>query len=161
MAGYEINVGSELLPGLLNGPNGLAKLVETVLNQILEAQVAELVGAQRHERSEERQGYRNGYRARTLYMRVRPVTLQVQQTRDGSFSTDIFKCYQRGEQAFVLALMEIVVQGVSALRLIGARLAEKNEVWQERKYLDMDEFNDWAASQNMPDDGGNLIAMNG
>ncbi len=34
MAGYEINVGAELLPGLLNGPNGLAKLVESVLNQI-------------------------------------------------------------------------------------------------------------------------------
>ncbi len=75
MAGYEINVGSELLPGLLIGPNGLAKLVETVLNQILEAQITESVGAQRHERSEERQGYRNDYRARTLYTRVGPVTL--------------------------------------------------------------------------------------
>ena len=49
----------------------------------------------------------------------------------------------------------------SALCLIGALLAEKNEVWQERKYLDMDEFNDWVASQNMPDDSGNLIAING
>ena len=37
MAGYEVNVGSELLPGLLNGQDGLAKLVEAVLNQILEA----------------------------------------------------------------------------------------------------------------------------
>lgn len=117
MTGYEINVGSELLPGLLNGPNGLAKLVETVLNQILEAQVAESVGAQRHERSEARQGYRNGYRARTLYTRVGPVTLQVPQTRDGSFSTDIFKRYQRSEQAFVLTLMEMVVQGVSTRKV--------------------------------------------
>ena len=117
MTGYEINVGAELLPGLLNGPNGLAKLVETVLNQILEAQVAESVGAQRHERSEARQGYRNGYRARTLYTRVGPVTLQVPQTRDGSFSTDIFKRYQRSEQAFVLALMEMVVQGVSTRKV--------------------------------------------
>jgi transposase-like protein len=117
MAGYEINVGSELLPGLLNGPNGLAKLVETVLNQILEAQITESVGAQRHERSEERQGYRNGYRARTLYTRVGPVTLQVPQTRDGSFSTEIFKRYQRSEQAFVLALMEMVVQGVSTRKV--------------------------------------------
>lgn len=58
MAGYEINVGAELLPGLLNGPNGLAKLVESVLNQILEAQVTESVGAERHERSDERQGCR-------------------------------------------------------------------------------------------------------
>ena len=117
MTGYEINVGAELLPGLLNGPNGLAKLVETVLNQILEAQVAESVGAQRHERSDARQGYRNGYRARTLYTRVGPVTLQVPQTRDGSFSTDIFKRYQRSEQAFVLALMEMVVQGVSTRKV--------------------------------------------
>ncbi len=41
------------------------------------------------------------------------MTLQDPQTRDGSFSTDIFKRYQRSEQAFVLALMEMVVQGVS------------------------------------------------
>ncbi len=39
MADYEINVGRELLPELLNGPEGLAKLVETVLNQVLEAQM--------------------------------------------------------------------------------------------------------------------------
>jgi len=131
MAGYDINVGRDLLPGLLSGQNGLAKLVETVLNQILEAQVAEALGADRHERSDERQGYRNGYRARTLYTRVGPVTLQVPQTRDGSFSTDIFKRYQRSEQAFVLALMEMVVQGVSTRKvsaitgeLCGARFSK-------------------------------------
>jgi transposase-like protein len=45
------------------------------------------------------------------------VTLQVPQTRDGSFSTDIFQRYQRSEQAFVLALMERVVQGVSTRRV--------------------------------------------
>lgn len=117
MAGYEINVGSELLPGLLNGQDGLAKLVETVLNQVLEAQVTEALGAGRHERSDDRQGYRNGYRARTLYTRVGPVTLLVPQTRDGSFSTDIFKRYQRSEQAFVLALMEMVVNGVSTRKV--------------------------------------------
>ena len=117
MAGYDINVGRDLLPGLLSGQNGLANLVEAVLNQILEAQVAETLGADRHERSDERQGYRNGYRARTLYTRVGPVTLQVPQTRDGSFSTDIFKRYQRSEQAFVLALMEMVVQGVSTRKV--------------------------------------------
>ena len=117
MAGYDINVGRDLLPGLLSGQNGLAKLVEAVLNQILEAQVTETLGADRHERSDERQGYRNGYRARTLYTRVGPVTLQVPQTRDGSFSTDIFKRYQRSEQAFVLALMEMVVQGVSTRKV--------------------------------------------
>jgi len=117
MAGYEVRVGKDLLPGLLSGHDGLAKLVEAVLNQILEAQVTEALGADRHERTEERAGYRNGTRVRTLYTRVGPVTLQVPQTRDGSFSTDIFNRYQRSEQAFVLALMEMVVQGVSTRKV--------------------------------------------
>ena len=84
----DVSVSKELLPGLLSGQGGLAKLVEVVLNQILEAQVSENLGADRHERSEERQGYRNGYRPRTLFARVGPVTLQVPQTHNGSFSTD-------------------------------------------------------------------------
>lgn len=117
MAGYEVSVGRDLLPGLLSGQDGLAKLVEAVLNQILEAQVAETLGAERHERTEERAGYRNGYRPRTLYTRVGPVTLLVPQTREGAFSTEIFKRYQRSEQAFVLALMEMVVQGVSTRKV--------------------------------------------
>ena len=77
MAGFDITVDKDLLPGLLGEQDGLAKLVESVLNQILEAQVTESLGADRHERSEDRQGYRNGYRTRALYTRIGPVTLQV------------------------------------------------------------------------------------
>jgi len=117
MTDYNVTVGKELLPELLSSQNGLAKLVEGILNQILEAQVTESLGAEKHERADERIGYRNGYRSRQLYTRVGPVTLQVPQTRDGSFSTDIFKRYQRSEQAFVLALMEMVVNGVSTRKV--------------------------------------------
>lgn len=117
MTDYNVNVGKELLPQLLSGQDGLAKLIESVLNQILEAQVSESLGADRYERAEERAGYRNGSRPRQLYTRVGPITLQVPQTRDGSFSTDIFKRYQRSEQAFVLALMEMVVNGVSTRKV--------------------------------------------
>lgn len=117
MTDYNVTVGKDLLPELLSSQDGLAKLVEGVLNQILEAQVSESLGADKHQRSEERIGYRNGYRPRQLYTRVGPVTLQVPQTRDGSFSTDIFKRYQRSEQAFVLALMEMVVNGVSTRKV--------------------------------------------
>ena len=117
MAGYEVNVEQDLLPGLLSGQDGLAKLVEAVLNQILEAQVTQALGAERHERTEERVGYRNGVRSRMLYTRVGPVRLLVPQMREGCFSTEIFKRYQRSEQAFVLALMEMVVQGVSTRKV--------------------------------------------
>ena len=91
--------------------------MEAVLNQILEAQVTEALDAQRHERSEERTGYRNGYRPRTLYTRVGPVQFWVPQTRDGSFSTGVFKRDQRSPSLFVLARMEMVVQGVSTRKV--------------------------------------------
>ena len=93
------------------------QLVEEVLNQILEKQVTEALGAEKHERTEERAGYRNGYRERTLFSRVGPLNLRVPQTRDGSFSVEIFQRYQRSEQAFLLALMEMVVKGVSTRKV--------------------------------------------
>ncbi|MGB4856484.1 MAG: IS256 family transposase, partial [Candidatus Dechloromonas phosphoritropha] len=44
-------------------------------------------------------------------------------------------------------------------RLIGALLAEQNEAWQERKYLDMDEFKEWAASRAAASEGNNVGAL--
>ena len=67
MTDYNVTVGKDLLPELLSGQDGLAKLIESVLNQVLEAQVSDSLGAERYERSEERQSYRNGYRTRQLY----------------------------------------------------------------------------------------------
>ena len=110
MTDYNITVGKELLPELLSGQDGLANLIERVLNQALEAQVSDSLGAQRYERSEERVSYCNGYRSRQLDTRVGPITLQVPQTRDGSFSMEILKRYQRSEQALRLALLEMYVE---------------------------------------------------
>jgi putative transposase len=117
MTDYEINVPGGVLSSLLSEKNGLAVLVEAVLNQVLDAQASEQVGAQRYERSDERVAYRNGYRPRQLYTRIGPLTLRVPQMRDGQFSTEIFSRYQRSEQALVLSLMEMVVNGVSTRKV--------------------------------------------
>ncbi|WP_279625778.1 IS256 family transposase [Parageobacillus thermantarcticus] len=90
---------------------------EQVLHQILEAQVEEQLGARRDERTEERKGYRNGSYPRQLTTRVGRLTLRVPRTRDGEFSTELFQRYQRSEQALVLALMEMVVNGVSTRKI--------------------------------------------
>ena len=117
MAKYEITLNSEQLSGLLTEDQGLQGLVETVLNQVLEAQVTEQIGARPYERSEGRKAYRNGSRLRTLTTRVGPLVLHVPQVRDGSFSTTLFARYQRSEQALVLALMEMVLNGVSTRKV--------------------------------------------
>jgi transposase-like protein len=117
MSDYDIKLADHKLTGLLNESEGMAALVESVVNQVLEAQMTEHLGAERYVQSNNREGYRNGYRNRTLYTRVGPLTLRIPQTRDGSFSTDIFKRYQRSEQAFVLGLMEMYLQGVSTRKV--------------------------------------------
>ena len=121
MPDYQITIDGETVHGLFQGDTGLARLLEQVLNQVLEAQVSEQVseqlGAERYERTEERQGYRNGVRPRKLTTRVGQRTLRVPQVRDGQFSPELFARYQRSEQALVLALMEMVVNGVSTRKV--------------------------------------------
>ena len=49
----------------------------------------------------------------------------------------------------------------SALRLIGALLAEQNENWLERRYLDMQEYHEWAAACAAAREGNNVVALSG
>ncbi|NLA27803.1 MAG: hypothetical protein GX878_10465 [Firmicutes bacterium] len=64
MAQYKTIIDKEDLHQLFNQDQGMAKLVEKVLNKVLEAEVAEELQAEPYERSEDRQGYRNSYRDR-------------------------------------------------------------------------------------------------
>jgi len=117
MADYEINLSSDQVKGLLTSDEGLKGLIEAVANQILDAQMTEHLSASAYERSSDRKGYRNGYRPRQLYTRIGKLVLRVPQSRDGGFSTELFSRYQRSEQALVLAMMEMVLQGVSTRKV--------------------------------------------
>jgi len=118
MAKIQLTVDAEILKGLFEKSDGVAKLLEQVLNEVLEAQVTEALGAERHERTDERRGYRNGHRPRSIYTRVGGLTLRNPQVRDGEFSTELFRRYQRSEQALVLAMMEMVINGVSTRKMV-------------------------------------------
>jgi Transposase and inactivated derivatives len=120
MAQYQITVDSQLLHQLFLSNSqdaGVAKLLESVLNQVLQAQATEQLGAEPYERTEGRQGYRNGTYPHQLTTRVGTITLRVPRIRNGKFSTELFARYQRSEQALVLALMEMVVNGVSTRKV--------------------------------------------
>jgi len=120
MAQYQITVNQELLHQLFlsnNKDSGIAALMETVLNQILQAQATEQLQAEPYERTVERKGYRNGSYPHQLTTRVGTITLRVPRFRNGHFSTEMFVRYQRSEQALVLALMEMVVNGVSTRKI--------------------------------------------
>lgn len=95
----------------------LRGLVEEVVQQILEAEMDEAVGAQKGERTATRLGYRSGYYHRTLVRRVGKLELRVPQDRQGRFRTEVFERYQRSEKALVGALAEMYGQGVSTRKV--------------------------------------------
>jgi putative transposase len=95
----------------------LRPMVKVILQEVLEAEMSEAVGAGKGERSAERCGYRSGYYARGLVTRVGKVELRVPQDRQGRFSTEVFERYQRSEKALVAALTEMYVQGVSTRKV--------------------------------------------
>jgi putative transposase len=97
---------------LLDDPGLLREIVERVLQELLEAEMTEHIGAAPYERTVKRTGHRNGYKPRTLRTRVGALNLLVAQEREGTFSTRLFSRYQRNEKALVLALMEMYVEGV-------------------------------------------------
>ena len=99
------------------GPDGIRALVEKALQDVLEAEMDEALGAQKSERTEARLGYRAGYYTRTLVTRVGKLVLRVPQDRQGRFRTEVFERYQRSEKALVAALAEMYVQGVSTRKV--------------------------------------------
>ena len=89
------------------------KLMEAILNQVLQAESAEQLGAENYERSDERSDYRNGTRTRSLTTRIGRIELKVPRHRNVPFKTTLFENYQRNEQALITTMMEMVIQGVS------------------------------------------------
>jgi putative transposase len=102
---------------LLDDPEFLRGVVQGAVQAILEAEMTAHVGAGRYERGEGRSGHRNGYKPRLLHTRVGTLELRVPQDREGTFSTELFARYQRTEQALVLTLMEMYLQGVSTRKV--------------------------------------------
>jgi putative transposase len=102
---------------LLDDPGFLREIVERLVQQLLETEMTEHIGAAPYERTERRTGQRNGYKSRTLRTRVGTLNLLVPQDREGTFSSRLFSRYQRNEKALVLALMEMYVEGVSTRKV--------------------------------------------
>lgn len=92
-------------------------LMKEALQEVLEGEMTEFLGAGPHERAEARSGYRAGYYARGLVTRIGKLELRVPRDRSGEFSTALFERYARSEKALVAALAEMYVQGVSTRKV--------------------------------------------
>jgi transposase-like protein len=108
---------AELKSALVEQREFLQPVVQEAVQAILEVEMEECLQAGKHERTDQRLGYRSGYYRRRLITRVGTMVLRVPQDRAGHFSTQVFEQYQRSEKALVAALAAMYVQGVSTRKV--------------------------------------------
>lgn len=117
MTQIEITFDEETLREVLLGDKGAEVILEKVMNEILQTEMTEHLGAEPGEQTDDRRGYRNGSYERNLTTRIGSLKLEVPRDRDGTFQTKLFERYQRSEKALVTTLMQMVLQGVSTRRV--------------------------------------------
>ena len=107
-----VKLDNEIVQSLLRGDlTCLESVVKDLIEQALETKAKEILQAERYERTPDRQGYRNGYRSRWMTTRIGRISIRVPQMRGGCLDTEELKLLPRFEQAFLLTLLEMVING--------------------------------------------------
>ena len=93
------------------------KTVEDTLNGLLEVEADDLIGAERYERTADREAYRSGHYERGLTTTSGQVTLKIPKLRGMRFTTAIIDRYRRRETSVEEAMIEMYLAGVSTRRI--------------------------------------------
>ena len=166
------------------GTSSLAEGLRLLLNEAMRQERSAVLQAQPYERSDERLGHANGFKPKSLATRVGQIELCVPQVRDGiDFYPSALEKGVRSEQALLLAMAEMYVQGVSTRKVskiveelcghqvsstqvsaCAARLDVELQLWRERPlgnfaYLVMDARYEKVRHGGVLVDCATLIAM--
>ncbi|NJD85410.1 IS256 family transposase, partial [Candidatus Erwinia dacicola] len=101
----------------LGGEDFLRELTEFMLNRIMEADVIQRINAEPHERSDERETYRNGYRDRQYPTRLGTLDLRIPKLREGSYFPSFLEARRLSEKALNAVIQEAWINGVSTRKV--------------------------------------------
>ncbi len=101
-----------------NGFSGVPACVEILLNEAMRIERSHALGAQPWERTDNRRGYANGYKPKTMRSRIGSMTFEVPQVRgDVEFYPSALERGIRSERALKVAIAEMYIKGVSTRRV--------------------------------------------
>ena len=95
----------------------IRKTVEETPSGLLEEEAGDLVGAERYERTADREAYRAGHCERRLATTSGEVTIRMPRLRGMRFTTAIIERYRRRETSVEEAMIEMCLAGVSTRRI--------------------------------------------
>jgi putative transposase len=99
------------------GFEGMAEVMQLLVNEAMRLERRNHLQAEPYQRTEERKGYANGFKNKTLNTRMGTLPLSVPQVRDGDFYPSFLEKGLRSERALKIALAEMYVQGVSTRKV--------------------------------------------
>ena len=98
--------------------DALAEGFRLLVNEAMKAERTYALNAAPYERTEDRLGYANGFKPKTVATRLGPLTFQVPQVRGGiDFYPSALEKGLRSERALKLALAEMYVKGISTRKV--------------------------------------------
>jgi transposase-like protein len=110
---------SELLDAIRAGGSVdvMREAMTFVLQELIELEAAQAIGAGRYERTDERMTHRNGSRGRLLSTKAGDVELRIPKFREGSFFPALLEPRRRIDRALWAVVMEAYVHGVSTRKV--------------------------------------------
>jgi transposase-like protein len=99
------------------GLDVIPDLIRIIVNQAMEYERQQHLGAGRYQRTARRQGYANGYKPKTVKTRQGKITFDIPQVREGNFYPSALEKGERSERALKLTFAEMYVQGVSTRKV--------------------------------------------
>src|SRR5699024_12375892 len=96
---------------------GRESMLIVLLNEYMEKERDGYMADCAYGRADDRHDYRNGYYDRPYFLSIGKSDLKVPRTRSGEFSIDVFERYERCDQALILSMLEMVVNGLSTRKI--------------------------------------------
>jgi len=120
----------------------LKEALTLLINALMDAEVTSMIGAEKYERSDNRNNHRNGYRQREWDTRLGTLQLSIPKLRHGSYFPSLLEPRKMSEKALLNVVQEAYVHGVSTRKVdelvesLGIKGMDKSEVSRISKQLD-------------------------
>lgn len=121
---YENNTSSieQMLLSFMAEQDPMQSMLQWLCGQLMEAELASKIKADKSERTDDREGYRSGYRVRRFDTRMGTMYLLVPKLRKGGYIPFFVTEKSRSEAALMNVIQEAYINGVSTRKI--RRLAQ-------------------------------------
>jgi transposase-like protein len=139
---HDTEIFKKIMTQFVMEEDPLLEMLKWTMEQMMQIEVANKVGADKGKHTQERKGYLSGYRPRRFDTRLGTVYLMIPKVRKGGYIPFFITERKRSEQALISMIQEAYINGVSTRKIerlakeLGIENVSASQVSQINKGLD-------------------------